>query len=300
MVSIPQDEVGRPGFRVIWTRGAGCMELAELLAGDEPVRVSGDLHEACLEARADLCVARRFSSFDLASVAVPHEFDPEVPDRVVALVGTGPHSQLAGQVAAAVGIGLGIPASLATAYRVDEDRGQAAGALQAVSAAVGLSGELVAAERASQLARHFGAATLLVLGAAGGWLLQRNLYGPGVRLKARAAAGAVVVRAAPARVYQRMVEPTFVSPHLGVEDAARLVDFPIAAVVDEGRLVGVVRRSALAQAASDMTVDDVMGVPTSVRLDDPMAALDRASEMLNGGPIPVTDREDRLIGSVFP
>ena len=51
-----------PGRRaVVWTRGKGCAELADLLGGGESSRVSGDPAEACINYRADLLVARRLS-----------------------------------------------------------------------------------------------------------------------------------------------------------------------------------------------------------------------------------------------
>ena len=62
---------GKP-FQVVWTRGRGCRELAELLGGDTAIRSAGDLTDACVEARADMVVSRKLlPSFDLVPVAVP-------------------------------------------------------------------------------------------------------------------------------------------------------------------------------------------------------------------------------------
>jgi hypothetical protein len=64
-------------FSVVWTRGKGCAELAELLDRGSPTRVQGDLRTECIEARADLLVSRRLPpSFDFVSMAVPSDFVP--------------------------------------------------------------------------------------------------------------------------------------------------------------------------------------------------------------------------------
>jgi CBS domain-containing protein len=299
MVSIPESAADHPaGFRVVWTRGEGCSQLAETLAATEPVRVVGDLRAACHEARADLLVARKLSSFELVNVAVPHSFDPGVFDQVVALVGSGPHSRLAGGVAAAIGRSVGLPAALATAYRSDEGRGAAQVTLEAIEADAGIPGKLLEAEGAADLIEQLGDRPLLVFGASGGWFLQRWFFGPGARLKAAAPAGVVVVRAAPERVFQRMADPVYVSCHLDARDATRLSRGTMTAVADEGRLVGVVSRSALLSAPAGKRVSDVMEKPVSVSVDDPLEAVEPVAARFADDPVPVVDEDGKLRGSI--
>lgn len=295
MVSMPRDATDPYyPFRVIWTRGNGCGELASLLGGEEASRVTGDLKEAAIAARADLTVARKLSSFDLTSLAVPHDFEIESTDRVVALVAGGPHSLLAARVAASVGSSLGVPASSATAFRSDDDR-EAAEATTRALASTGLAGEVLQAERAAELAERYDERTLLVIGAAGGGFLRRLLAGPGARLRARAPAGVIVVRSAPERVFQSMDEPVFVGVHLSAADAAQVTDVPTIPVVDDGKLVGLVDRETIRTAPSDTPVAELMASPTSVRPTDELEVVRSVNEEL--AVIPVADRRGRLLGS---
>ena len=67
--------------------------------------------------------------------------------------------------------------------------------------------------------------------------------------------------------------------------------------MDNGVLVGVVRRSVLEAAGPDVTISELMEAPISVPWDAPIGSLD--SEMCRGpGPIPVVDQSGRLIGAL--
>ena len=85
---------------VAHTRGEGCADLAAQLSMVPAVRVKGDLAAACIEHRTDLVVGRRLSAgMDMAAQVVPHEFDPDGTEWVVAAVSGGPHSPLAARIA---------------------------------------------------------------------------------------------------------------------------------------------------------------------------------------------------------
>ncbi len=140
---------------------------------------------------------------------------------------------------------------------------------------------------------------LLVLGAPGGFWLQRVLFGTGARLRSRAPGGAVVVRHAPHRVYQKMEEPQFVGCQLSAAEALRLTGLDAMPVVDAGELVGLVRRRALLQAGDGVRVEEVMEAPVAVQLTDAIADVAGAAAVMDGDPVPVVDREGNLVGSVL-
>ena len=86
-----------------------------MLSGGDPVRVEGDLREACVEARADVLITKKLSSFDLVSAVVPHNVERDEIRGVAAAVGSGPNSTLAAAVAYRISTYLGIPGMLVTA-----------------------------------------------------------------------------------------------------------------------------------------------------------------------------------------
>jgi CBS domain-containing protein len=288
----------RAGWSVLWTRGKGCAELAETLAGEgTAARVSGDLVDACVSARADLLVGRRMaSSFDLVSLAVPYEFAREKVHGVVAAVSGGPHSTLAARLAERLGIALGVPATLISAFRIAQDRPAALMALQSVGrAAPGLSARAVQADSAAGLVGELREGSLLVLGAPGGSFIQRLFLGPGARLRARAPAGAVVVSQAPRRVYQLMSDPNGVSPLLRAADARRLVREPVP-VVAEGRPVGLFRPQAASGMATEATVADLMEEPVTVEATALVSEARSLMASRDHAPLAVVDRRGDLIG----
>jgi CBS domain-containing protein len=161
-----------------------------------------------------------------------------------------------------------------------------------------LPGRVVETADARELIEALPADALLVLGAPGGSWLQRAFFGTGVRLRQRAPAGAIVVQNAPARVYHQMEEPFYVSRHLLVGDALRLVEHGVAAVVDEGKLIGIVRMSLLERADPGMRVGDLMDDPISLDVGAGYEETGRLADLFGGAPIPVVDDEGRLVGCV--
>lgn len=287
--------------RVAWTRGSGCLDLATALSDTEPIALAGDLRTACIEHRVEYLVSKKFTSFDLVSSLVPNDVDLSAIDAVTAAVAEGPHSPLAVSVAARIGSALGIMVTAATAYHTNEDRSDAKQLLTRVTKDMDQSIEKVAvpADRASAIVDTLTPTTLLVIGAPGGSWFQRQLYGPGHKLVVAAPAGAVLVRSEPRRCFMDAHEPTTsaLSVHLSVADAQRVMHDPVAPVVDEGRLVGVVRRSTIHTDDAQTSIGDLMEPPVSVSADEPTEAASELAEFFDGGPIPVVD-QNRLVGVI--
>lgn len=284
---------------VLYTRGAGCAELAQLLSPDA-TRVTGDLAEACATARADLLVTKRLpGGFDLVSLAVPFDFNPEEIRSVVAAVAGGPHSELNASLGAALGKRLNVETSIATAYFSEEARADAEEMLERIRAQhPNLRTLVVGAADTAGFIKELPDRSLLILGEPGGSFLSRSFFGPGARLKAKAPAGVVMVRYAPQRVFHVMGDPVFVGPLHHAGDTLRLHRQSLMAVVEDGRLVGVVRRDALESAVQESTVSDLMEQPVSVRWDASLDDLVNEFEDFEGTPIPVTDSGGRLVGAL--
>lgn len=287
---------------VLWTRGDGCVELATLLSAVPPVRVTGDLTEACVRHRSRLLVARRLPGhFDLAGVAVPVDFRPSRVGSVLAAVAGGPHSALAASVARRLGEALGVKATLACAHRDESDRMSAVTMIERlVSEVPGIEYRLVEAPDAAGLVRELVDDALLVIGAPGGNWFQRTVFGAGARLAHRASHGAVIVRNAPVRVFHVMGEPVFVGPMREAVDILRLHAEPLLAVVDEARLIGVIRREVLELADPGVPVSDLMEAAVSVPLDAPLAEAAELQARLGAAALPVVDAGGRLVGALAP
>lgn len=285
-----------PGFprQVLWTRGEGCRDLAVMLGPSR--QVEGDLRAACIRSRADLLVARKLTSFDLVGTVVPHEFRIDRVTEVIGAVGGGPHSALAGVVAARLADGLGVVGSLVSASASAADDEAVEAVLVEVShLAPGLNVKVVRADGARDLIEGFGPGSLLVVGAPGGSWMQRQFFGPGRQLVVRAPAGAVVVRSSPARCFQVMEEPVGFGPAMPIVEARRLLMEDVIPVVDEGILVGLVHRTALDGPG---TIADVMDHPVFVSEDDPVSILPERGAGL--AMVPVVDGEGRLRGVIRP
>ncbi len=284
---------------VVWTRGKGCAELADLLADGEPDRISGDPAEECISHRADLLVARKLSSsFDLVSVAVPVDFQPDKVIRVVATVAGGPHSLLAAETAARLGSALGVPSEMVSASGPDHDMTSAQGILDEIGSRLpGLGSRVIEVDGISELVETLDEGALLVLGAPGGSWLQRSMFGPGARLRRTAQAGAVIVRSAPDRVFRFMGEPVYVAPLRHADDTLRFHAENTLAVADEGRLIGLVRRQRLMGAGGD-PVESVMEEAVSVRVDETISDAWELEPTFGVDPIPVTDHEEHLVGGL--
>lgn len=287
-------------FRVVYTRGNGCAELAGLLEGGSATRVQDDIRAQCIAARADLLVARRLPpGFDFVNVAVPSDFVASNVGSVSAAVGSGPHSALAARIALRLGEALGVEAEMVSAYPTPADLPAARKIVKTLAGKIpNLPQRVIETADARELIDALPADALLVLGAAGGSWLQRAFFGTGVRLRQRAPAGAIVVQQAPGRVYHHMEEPAYVSRHLLVGDAVRVMEHSVAAVVDAGELVGVVRQSTLAGADSGLSVGDLMDDPVFLEVGDSYEETSRLAVFFDGAPIPVVDGDGRLVGCV--
>ena len=285
---------------VLWTRGDGCRELAELLAGDRAIQVVGDPHEAGIRYRADMVVMKKVGSLDLLPVAAPTALDAEGATHVVAAVGEGPHSQLASVVAGRIAARLHLPVEAVTAVRPGAPRAAARRTVDRARATSGIPGRVVEAESAAGLVESIAPSTLLVLGASGGSWLHRQFFGPGARLRTHAPAGTIVVRDAPRRAFHLMSEASGLSGHLKIQDALAIVTESVTPVVDGGHLIGVVRKAALAEALPDGEVADVMEAPAFVEATDAVDEIGNLVEFYEGSHIPLVDRKGRLVGLLDP
>jgi CBS domain-containing protein len=289
---------GKP-FQVVWTRGRGCRELAELLGGDTAIRSAGDLTDACVEARADMVVARKLlPSFDLVPVAVPMDLPAAGFGSVVAAVAGGPHSALAAEVAAVIGRSASVPASMVCAYRDDSEADARAWVDRLLETVPDLSWSTVQVESVGDLIARIPDDALLVLGAPGGTWFQRLFFGAGARLRQAAANGAVIVRSAPLRAFHVMVEPVYVAPLIGCAEALRVTSQRVLPVVEGGRLIGMVTRSALAGAPEGSSVADVLQPAIWVEAVDPATAAEERAAQLGADLVPVVGREESLVGVV--
>ena len=287
--------------RVAWTRGLGCLPLAERLDDGPPIAISGDLQRSCVTDRVDLLVARRFGSFDLVPVAVPHQVDFGNVCAVTAAVGEGPHSPLAAAVAARLALALGVPGELATVYRSYEEMPWALDRLERLSRDYPHLGHRATKEStAVKLIDSLAPSTLLIVGAPGGSWFQRQIYGPGHRLLVAAPAGAIAVRSAPRRCYHEAVEPAgiAVGPRLTVGDALRVVAHQVVPVADNGHLVGMLRATAMTEVPSETRVAHVMEPAVAVTSTARVSAAGELAEFLEHSPVPVVDPDGRLIGVI--
>lgn len=294
-----QKTTGSP-LRVVWTRGKGCVELADLLAGGSATRVQNDVRAECVEARADLLVSRRLSTnFDFVNMAVPFDFRVERVGSVFAAVSGGPHSTLAARLALRLGDVLDVDAEMVSAYPTPNELPAAREIVDRLAEEVpGIPYRVVETPSARELIAGLPDDALLVLGAPGGWWLQRAFFGRGVRLRQQAPAGAIVVQRAQARVYHHMEEPAYVSRHLLVGDALALMEHSVSAVVEEGVLVGVVAREALEDADVAARVEDLMDDPVYLEVGAAYEEAARLNGLFRGAPIPVTDTRGHLVGCV--
>jgi CBS domain-containing protein len=287
------------GWSVVWTHGDGCSELAELLAAGEPKAADSDLRDACIRARADLLVAKKLTSFDLVGTAVPVDFDPMRVTEVVAAVGGGPHSAFGARIADRLAAVLDVPASLVYGSATDDRDGAAERTLAGLALVVPhLPGRVERVESARALVASLAPTALVVVGASGGSWLQRQFFGPGKQLVVGAPGGAVVARSAPDRCFQRMSEPEAVGVHMLVRDVLGVMTAASVPVVDDGLLIGVVRKRTLVGADPGSPVGPLVEDPVFVALDDPVDAVAEMIEHLDHGPVPVVDQDGRLVGLI--
>ena len=285
--------------RTIWTRGKDCAALAKAIAGEAAIRATGDLVDACVEARAELLVTKRVPTSGPVASASPVDFAPAGANRVVALVSGGPHSLLAGRVAQWLGTSLGLRTELVSGYRVPDEQDSAVTVIERIMSELpDLEARTVEAWTGKQLLDEIEDDVLLVFGSAGGSWIQRMFLGPGARLASGAPGGAVVVRDEPPAVFQMMEPPVYVSPLLNASDALLVSTHSAIPVVAFGRLVGVVRRAVLEAAPAEATVESVMEEPRSVAPTDPLADVAEIHRTTGMDPVPVCHPESLLVGVV--
>ncbi len=288
-------------WNIVWTRGSGTGEVAAMLSSEDPVRVEGDLREACVDARADVLITKKLSSFDLVSSVVPHKVELDEIRAVAAAVGSGPNSTLAAAVAYRISTHLGIPGKLVTApapgvtetaaqQLLDEHALDAPGLVRLVQTNGG----------APSIVDGLDPATLLVIGAPGGSWLHRQFFGPGRKLILAAPAGALVVRSAPVRCFQVAGEPTYLGAVMRSGDAVKVTTARVVPVVDDGQLVGIARRSALQASDPDTPVVEVMEPPVALEQDDALDAAWALAAFFESAPIPVVAPDGSLAGTIDP
>lgn len=288
-------------WNVVWTRGATTGEVAAMLSGGDPVRVEGDLREACVEARADVLITKKLSSFDLVSAVVPHKVDIDGIRGVAAAVGSGPNSALAAAVAHRIAAHFGIPGMLVTAPAPGGTETAAQQLLDDIALdAPGLDLLVQADGGAPSIVEGLDPATLLVVGAPGGSWLHRQFFGPGRKLVLAAPAGALVVRAAPIRCFQVASEPTYLGAVMRCADAVKVTTARVVPVVDDGELIGIARRSALQASDPDTPVVEVMEPAVALEEDDALDAAWALAAFFESAPIPVVAPDGSLVGTVDP
>jgi len=286
---------GPEPWSVLWTRGHGCEELAKILGN--PVFAEGNLREKCIEARADLVVQRRLTSFDLVDSVASNQFDAEQVTSVMAAVGEGPHSLFAGRVAQQIAGALGVPGCLVSAARNTAEDLSIRENLDRIGEHVpALERRLEQVTSAGGLLSTLDDGALLVLGAPGGSWLQRQFFGPGRQLIHAAPGGIVVVRSSPRRCFQAAEPAEAIAPWLSVSEAAKLGGPPVIPVAAHGSLVGLFRLETALDAAGEATVQDVMEEPVFLAVDDPIDTAGDLGSFFDGAPIPIVDHDGRLIG----
>ncbi len=281
---------------VVWTRGSGCRELAEVISGDAAIRVDSDPAVTCISSGATLMVSRRLSSFDLCSVAVPSGFSADGITGVVATVGSGPHSSLAAAVAERIGKSLGVPARAVYAHGGSEPTPAAIRIVQELDDQFpDLCIEAVGAASPGAMVQELPAGTLLIVGAPGGSWFQRQFFGPGARIKHKASGGTIVVKAAPDRVYQAMERPTAFGPQMRVADAL-VVGVGDVVVASESALLGVVPEATLEAADPDAELGTLAQETAFLAPEETIAHAHDLIVDTGGTTIPVVDGSGSLIG----
>ncbi|MCB2223793.1 MAG: hypothetical protein KQH83_06415 [Actinobacteria bacterium] len=297
-----QNDDDRPdhaGWRVLHTRGDGVHEIARLLAVGDPIAVQGDLHRACVAARAGILVQRTIRSDGPVAQVAPVGVDVDRIGSVVGAIGTGPHSALAARVATRLSRVLGVPGKLVAASRDPEGDTVARRSLDASDPAPqGLEHHVIRVSGIPEVADLIPSDALLVLGAAGGSWVRRRFSAPGRRMVAAAPAGAVVVHDTAPRAFQHVEGAVAFGARMLAADALRLLAEPAVPVAEEGRLVGVVRAAGLTGADPGAELRAVMEAPISVPWDASMMEASRAALALDGAPVPVVGPDGRLLGTV--
>jgi hypothetical protein len=272
-----------------------------MLCETEPVRVEGDLREACVDARADVLVTKKLSSFDLVNTVSPYKVDRDQVHSVAAAVGSGPNSMLAAAVAFRISKHLGVPGRLVTATAPGATEAAARQLLDDLAKdAPGLARSVQPGGSAASIVDGLDPETLLVVGEPGGSWLHRQFFGPGRKLIHAAPTGALVVRAAPLRCFRFVEEPAYVGARMRAGDAVKVIKARVMPVVDDRELVGIARRSTLLTSDADLPVADLMEPPVALEQDDLLDAAWALAAFFESAPIPVVDPDGALVGTVDP
>jgi len=285
--------------RVVWAGGPQARDLANSIAATEVTKAGSNLASSCIDSRADLLVLSNRTSLNLCSTAVPHGFSSEATRSIVAAVGGGPHSLLAGTLTSWLSDALGVPASAVVGY---SDPTELPGAYAVLDQLAELLPQLpsrtVEATNPQAMVQALPSGTLLVVGAPGGSWFQRRFFGPGARIRAKASDGTIVVSHSPACVYQFMQPPVGFGPKMWVADALLLSEGTDIHVAERGKLLGTVRIEALENARRDLELHQIMDTEIFLSVDDP---IDEAADLvaLHGdGLVPVVDDQSNLVGCV--
>ncbi len=273
-----------------------------MLSDQEPTRVEGDLRAACFDARADLLVTKKLTSFDLVSAVAAYKVDLGKVDGVAAAVGSGPNSLLAAVVTHRLAKHLGVPGRLITAPAPGATEASARELLDDLALqAPGLARSVQpAGSGAASIVEGLDPETLLVLGEPGGSWLHRQFFGPGRKLIHAAPTGALVVRAAPPRCFRYIEEPEYVGAGMQAGDAVKVNSARVVPVVEDRALVGIARRSALLTSEVDRPVAHLMEPPVALDQDDLLDAAWALAAFFEGAPIPVVDSDGTLVGTIDP
>jgi len=291
----------QPPWSVVFTRGSATSEVATMLSDTDPVRVEGDLRDACIDARADVLVTKKLTSFALVSAVAPHKVDSERVSAVAAAVGSGPNSMLAAAIAFRISKKLGIPGRLVTAPAPGGTEASARELLDDLAKdAPGLARSVQPDGSAAAIVDELDPGTLLVVGEPGGSWLHRQFFGPGRKLIHAAPTGALVVRAAPLRCFHFVEEPAYVGAGMRAGDAVKVITARVMPVVEDRELVGIARRSDLIKADVDLPVADLMEPPVALEQDDLLDAAWALAAYFESAPIPVVDPDGDLVGTVDP
>jgi CBS domain-containing protein len=291
-----------PPWNVVFTRGSATSDIATMLSGGAPIRVEGDLRAATMDARADMLVTKKLTSFDLVSAVVPNKVDPEKVSGVAAAVGTGPNSRLAAAVTHRIAGYLGVPGRLITAPAPGAGEASARELLDDLARETpGLARSVLPpGSNAASIVEGLEPDTLLVLGEPGGSWLHRQFFGPGRKLIHDAPTGALIVRAAPPRCFRFVGDPDYVGAGMRAGDAVKVFVSRVVPVVEERQLVGIARRSALLTSEVDRPVADLMEPPVALDQDDLLDAAWALAAFFEGAPIPVVDPDGALVGTIDP
>src|SRR4029450_1790230 len=103
---------------------------------------------------------------------------------------------------------------------------------------------------------------------------------------------------APARVFQHMSAPAFVAAQRSAQDVLRIHHEATMAVVEGGRLSGVVRRVALEAAGPGTRVGALVEWAPALRADQPLDDVASLVPVFGADPIPWGDRAGGIVGRV--